>query len=139
MRPLVLVLLLIIANSLHLTAQVAKPLGRQVCVRCHVPEQRTLPSTPHDNDKACESCHGAGEQHLKSGGNPETMFSFARASAAQVVARCEQCHKNAVMEKHASGDVSCVSCHSVHHYARRKYLLKGDDSMNSARLVRVQP
>jgi hypothetical protein len=129
--PLSLLLILIIAPLSQ--AESNKSVGRQLCIGCHTPEQRTVIGTPHDNDKACESCHGPGEQHLKSSDKGSTMFSFRRATAAEVSARCQQCHKNPVMERHATGDVSCISCHSIHHYARRQYLLKADDNLNIAR------
>jgi transcription initiation factor TFIIIB Brf1 subunit/transcription initiation factor TFIIB len=50
--------------------------------------------------------------------------------------RCQECHRNAVMNDHAKGDVSCVSCHSVHHYVNKKHLLKPGENPfdNSASL-----
>lgn len=130
MRPLLSTFLILVA-VIGFASSPNKVVGRQACIRCHQPEQRMLPGTTHDNDKACESCHGPGEQHLKSGGNPESMFSFKRAGAEEVRGRCGQCHNNPVMAKHAAGDVSCANCHSIHHYVRRKYLLKPEDGLNT--------
>lgn len=129
-----LILLSVIICS---AADPGKPVGRQACLRCHAPEQRTLPGTTHDNDKACESCHGPGEQHLKSAGSSGVMFSFGHASAEEIRAKCSQCHSNPVMLKHATGDVSCLNCHSIHHYVRKKYLLKAEDRLNSASVGRL--
>lgn len=117
------------------SADLAKTTGRKSCVSCHVAEDRTVTGSAHDNDRSCEQCHGAGEQHLR---KPErgTMFSFSRATADEVKARCAECHRNPVMDNHAKGDVSCISCHSMHHYVSKKHLLKpGDNPLdNSARL-----
>jgi hypothetical protein len=84
--------------------------------------------TSHDDGMSCEGCHGTGEKHLKSGGDAGTMFSFRRATAEEVRARCGQCHQNAVMAKHAEGDISCIACHSAHHYVDKKHLLKPGDT-----------
>ncbi len=105
-----------------------KSVGRDVCAQCHSYERRTVGGTPHDDGKNCEGCHGPGEQHVKSGGGKDKVFSFSRATATEVRARCTECHRNAVMTEHAVGDVACTTCHSSHHYARKKYLLKADDT-----------
>jgi hypothetical protein len=108
--------------------QLPKTAGKDACTRCHQLERRTMTGTPHDNMKACEGCHGPGEQHLKSGADVASMFSYRRALAEEVRTRCGQCHHDPVMAKHAEGDVSCTTCHSAHHYVRRKYLLKAEDT-----------
>lgn len=101
--------------------------GKQTCWSCHSSEQKTVTGTPHEAGKGCESCHGPGEAHLKSPQDPSTIFSFRRASADQVRARCGECHNNPVMKHHAEGDVSCLACHSTHHYLNKRYLLKPHD------------
>ncbi len=106
-----------------------KNVGKTTCFKCHSYEQRTVQGTPHDDDKSCEGCHGPGEQHLKSGGDPGKMFSYAKASPDEIRARCGECHRDPIMARHAEGDVSCTSCHSSHHYVRKKYLLKADDNV----------
>jgi hypothetical protein len=108
--------------------QLPKSVGKDTCTKCHQSQRRTITGTPHDDVKACEGCHGGGEQHLKSGGDAATIFSYRRATAAEVRARCGQCHHNPTMEKHAQGDVACTSCHSSHHYIQKKYLLKPGDT-----------
>ena len=118
-----------------LSGDLSKATGRRSCVSCHGAEDRTVTATAHDSERSCEQCHGSGEQHLR---KPErgTMFSFSRATAEEVRARCRECHRDPVMENHAKGDVSCVSCHSQHHYVNKKHLLKPADNPldNSARL-----
>ena len=110
------------------TPQLPKDVGKDACARCHAYERRTTAQTSHDDAKSCEGCHGAGEKHLRTGGDASTMFSYRRATAEEVRARCGQCHQNPAMQKHAQGDVSCTACHSSHHYVQRKYLLKPVDT-----------
>ena len=105
-----------------------KYVGKASCYKCHSYEQRTAAGTPHDGDKGCEGCHGPGEQHLKSG-NGGSIFSFMKATPDEIRARCGECHREPIMSRHATGDVSCTSCHSSHHYVRKKYLLKADDDL----------
>ena len=110
--------------SLSATAQYpSKNVGKDTCGNCHSMEQKTVAGTPHDSAKGCEGCHGSGEEHLKSGDKRNTMFSFRKAAAMQVRERCGQCHTNLTMSRHAVGDVSCLACHSSHHYLKKKYLL----------------
>jgi hypothetical protein len=138
MRPYLAGVLLLLVPFLLSAGTPSKNMGKRSCVRCHAQEQKTVLETPHDSDQSCESCHGSGEQHLKSGGDPASMFSFVKASADEVRAKCNQCHQNPVMNRHAAGDVSCISCHSAHHYARKKHLLRADDNVleDIAHLVR---
>lgn len=108
--------------------QLPKTVGKDTCTRCHQYERKTTTGTPHDDSRSCEGCHGEGEKHLKSGGDSSTIFSYRRATAEEVRARCGQCHQNPSMEKHAQGDVACTACHSSHHYVQKKYLLKPSDT-----------
>jgi hypothetical protein len=123
----VLLSVLLLGGSFALCADSGKTVGRKACARCHQPEDRSLSSTTHDNDQSCEDCHGSGDAHVKSVQTHGLMFNFDLGDAAEVRARCGQCHHNPVMEHHATGDVSCIACHSIHHYAQKKYLLKPDD------------
>jgi len=124
------VLLILTLALLPLSAVVPpRNVGKTTCFKCHTYEQRTVQGTPHDDEKSCEGCHGPGEQHLKSGGSSGSIFSFLKANPDEIRARCGECHRDAIMARHAEGDVSCTSCHSSHHYVRKKYLLKADDNL----------
>ena len=101
--------------------------AKQTCWSCHSAEQKTVAGTPHESGRSCEACHGPGEAHLKAPQDHGTIFSFRVASADQIRARCGECHANPVMQDHAQGDVSCLACHSSHHYLKKKYLLKAKD------------
>ena len=127
-RPCIILSFFISAALILSPAQQQKTVGKDACARCHAYERRIIAGTPHEDGKACEGCHGAGEKHLKSGGDASTVFSYRRATAEEVRARCEQCHQNAVMARHAEGDVACTACHSSHHYVQKKYLLKPEDT-----------
>jgi hypothetical protein len=118
----------LLAAIFTFAADPSKTAGRKTCLRCHQLENRTLAATGHDDDRSCEQCHGPGEAHLRLPQTPGTMFDFDRSDAAEVRSRCGQCHRNPAMERHAAGDVSCIACHSIHHYAQKKHLLKPDDA-----------
>ena len=130
MNPRLALLLIFVCGSIALVAQdQPKFVGKEACWSCHAPEQKTVAGTPHAAGKSCEACHGAGEEHVHSPQDPKNIFSFHRASASEVREKCGQCHSNPTMARHATGDVSCLACHSSHHYVHRKYLLKPSDSV----------
>lgn len=129
-HPLLAAIGLISVTVLLSSQQPPRNIGKQACWSCHQPQQKMVSGTPHENGTSCEGCHGPGEAHVKSGGRPDTIFSYKRASAAEIRDKCGQCHNLPVMGRHASGDVSCISCHSSHHYTRKKYLLRPQDTMD---------
>ncbi len=122
-RCLSIVLLLLCCYTLAQDRHV----GKETCWSCHARQQKTVAGTPHESGRSCEACHGPGDAHLKSPQDPATIFSYRGASAQEVRAKCGQCHRNPVMAHHAEGDVSCLACHSSHHYLKKKYLLKAND------------
>jgi len=124
-RWLPAIVLLFCLNTL--AQQPQRHVGKEACWSCHAAEQKAVAGTPHENGKSCEACHGPGDAHLKSPQDPRSIFSYRGASADEVRARCGECHKNPVMARHAEGDVSCLACHSSHHYLKKKYLLKAND------------
>ena len=111
----------------HAVAQVTRHMGKETCWSCHASERKTVAGTPHESGRSCEGCHGPGEAHLKSPQERGSIFSFRSASADEVRAKCAQCHRNPVMAHQAEGDVTCLACHSSHHYLKKKYLLKAND------------
>ena len=72
----------------------------------------------------CESCHGDGEKHIetssqtRNGGN---IINPATQTSALANESCLQCHSRDRYlfdwrgGKHDRNDMSCLSCHSVHH------------------------
>lgn len=124
---LAIVIFLVASLSAQSSSKLPQGVGKEACTRCHQYERRTTAGTLHDNANSCQGCHGNGEQHLRSGGGSSTIFSYRRATAEEVRARCGHCHQNPAMKKHAQGDVACTSCHSSHHYGQKQYLLKPVD------------
>jgi predicted CXXCH cytochrome family protein len=111
-------------------AQVAAPAGQYAgeatCALCHAAVATKFASNPHSelallhNGKGvtCESCHGPGQAHVASGGDPTKIRQLDRLSAKQLDATCLSCHASAhpnfLRSDHAKADVSCSSCHSIH-------------------------
>ncbi len=105
------------------------------CAACHKEIVKNSAGNPHDkpapidggNGVNCASCHGSGEAHAHNGGLT-LIFDFAKATPKEVDAKCQTCHggKHADFERtaHAAGNVSCLSCHTIHAPAVAKHLLK---------------
>ncbi|MGZ4814826.1 MAG: hypothetical protein ACXVZV_05435 [Terriglobales bacterium] len=122
---LILATILFVLSSLFAAAQqTPQYVGKESCGNCHAAQQKTVAGTPHETGKSCEGCHGPGEDHIRANDKRKTIFSFKQAPAYLVRQQCGQCHSNPVMARHAEGDVSCVACHSAHHYLVKKHLLR---------------
>ncbi|MBI5241743.1 MAG: DmsE family decaheme c-type cytochrome [Elusimicrobia bacterium] len=122
-------------------AETAAFVGAETCAGCHAEVAEKFAKTFHgrkakSSDKlkaGCESCHGPGSLHAAAGGdknNPgfATIKNLKNLSASEQSAACLTCHKDAkqlMMWKtgsHATNDVSCLKCHSVHAGEGRKSL-----------------
>lgn len=106
---------------------------KDTCVSCHEGEapvvnflhrphgQSTDPRTPMGSE-GCESCHGASEQHKDKPREFGVDRSFKADSTLTSLEKndiCLGCHKGGnqkswMISEHASADVACVQCHSVH-------------------------
>ncbi len=124
--------------------------GPETCKGCHEAQWTAFQTNPHHRAEmdgavvadqvGCESCHGPGSLHAEAGGdksNPgfASIRNFKTISPAEASATCRGCHKGGEQfywdqGPHARRDVSCVSCHSVHHAERlgTTALLKGEDT-----------
>src|SRR5438034_1798140 len=101
--------------------------GNKVCADCHTSITRIFPASPHarfykDDLKwaataGCESCHGAGSEHVRAGGGRGKFIVNPRKNPET----CMQCH----LEIHAEfnlpqhhpvleGRMNCVQCHDPH-------------------------
>jgi len=114
--------------------------GGESCRECHGDLYKPFESTAHwktmlDTRRApafqgCESCHGPGEEHVNSGGDPEKIIRFSSLSASKVSERCLFCHvygeehSNFLRSAHKTSNVSCLDCHSPHHAAESQFLLR---------------
>ncbi len=114
-------------------------LGAETCKTCHADEYNSWEKTPHwkttldtkggPSKQGCESCHGPGGAHVAGGGDITKIFIFKNHSTKEIDNRCLGCHAggtehmNAVNSLHRQNDVSCTSCHSVHHAQTKELLL----------------
>ena len=108
------------------------PGGAKACLECH-DERSTLPVL-HTNhalladqrtpfaQNGCEGCHGPSAQHSEKPRRFKTAISFGKASETGAEDQnkvCLGCHEsgnrmNWRSSQHATGDLTCNSCHSVH-------------------------
>jgi predicted CXXCH cytochrome family protein len=103
----------------------AEFVGSSECTTCHETIARDFSTATHarlkaegDNAKniGCESCHGAGSLHVKSGGerrmivNPRKSPTTCFQCHTEVRAKFELPHHHPVLE----GKVSCADCHNPH-------------------------
>ena len=100
-----------------------------LCSRCHQAEHASFAKSPHGlsknpkapvNTKACQSCHGPGEQHVKSLGQvPLNFSSKKKMSVKEQNAVCLKCHTGGKVKlwhgsKHQREGNSCLDCHNTH-------------------------
>jgi predicted CXXCH cytochrome family protein len=103
----------------------AEFVGSEECATCHEDITKNFRTATHarlkapgDNAKnaGCESCHGPGSLHVKSGGAAHTIVNPRRSPETcfqchlEVRAKFELPHHHPVLE----GKVSCADCHNPH-------------------------
>jgi predicted CXXCH cytochrome family protein len=102
--------------------------GTDVCRGCHDELYEPVASSPHgalfkEGGRGCESCHGPGSAHVDGAGDKSKIFYFRDASPELVREHCLACHTQDPQPKHNQGKMTCLSCHSVHHYQSKAGLL----------------
>ena len=103
----------------------AEFVGSEECATCHEAIVRDFRTATHARLKAqgenaknigCESCHGPGSLHVKSGGERGTIINPRKSPQTcfqchmEVRAKFELPHHHPVLE----GKISCADCHNVH-------------------------
>lgn len=113
--------------------------GSEACKACHADEYKAWDNSPHwkttlnvkegPSHQGCEACHGAAASHVADPTDTSKLLLFTKASAKNINARCLECHAggtqhmNALNSIHSKNDVSCTSCHSIHHSETKEFLL----------------
>ena len=107
-------------------AKVGEFAGSETCALCHADLANKFSSNPHSElalmhggkGVTCESCHGPGQAHVASGGDPTKILQLSKMSPKQIDATCLGCHATAhpnfLRSDHAKAAVSCTNCHSIH-------------------------
>ena len=125
--------------------------GSDTCTVCHDQEE-TLKGTKHAqalNPKSpaaqhgCESCHGPGQAHVDDNDKGH-ILKFTKATPAQASAACLNCHSAGPHagwsgSKHEARNLTCTTCHSVHHpVSEARQLVKATETQLCATCHRVQ-
>jgi len=110
--------------------------GAEECAACHEQEVDALKKTPHGqaafalrSSHSCETCHGPGQAHIDSGGEPGTIKNFASLKSEESSQVCLGCHENGPQANwkgsiHQQRELACVTCHTVHHPKSDQWQLK---------------
>lgn len=125
--------------------------GSQACVKCHRNQVGSFVRTAmgeimiknprsEDEKKGCESCHGPGSKHIKSGetdgGAAGDIISFRKDSPRPVEERnaiCLSCHEHADRTNwsgsaHETRGLACTNCHQIMEKVSPKFqLVKGTE------------
>ncbi len=137
-------LLILLATAVTWSQRTAPPehagssyVGSDTCQPCHDDLYRTISGSvhqallesEHSGQKGCESCHGPGSAHVNGNGDPSKIFRFGEAGVEAVRARCGQCHQNFMGQDAGHQKLSCLACHSAHHYQQEKFLLTANKEL----------
>jgi len=114
----------------------SKYVGSDVCQGCHEGQYKEFAASAHvrtlEKEKAsaqgCESCHGAGAAHVEGGGDPEKIQRFAGVSPETIQQSCGECHAINLGAAHTRAKLTCLTCHSIHHYREVKSILIASES-----------
>jgi DmsE family decaheme c-type cytochrome len=112
--------------------------GSDTCAVCHEEEATAFQKTLHGQTAnprtpaaahGCETCHGPGQAHVDSGGDPTKIVRFSTLTPRDVSETCLSCHDrgdhvNWRGSMHDARNLSCTTCHSVHHPKSAQFQLK---------------
>lgn len=134
--------LLALACAASLQAQPVEPnpyVGSRTCQACHPDVWQTFHRNPHFRSIAmenrpeartgCEGCHGPGGLHVSNSGDKSKITVFPELKPAAVLENCLTCHSGDFgkteirRSSHSTGEVSCISCHSIHGSQEQRPLL----------------
>ena len=109
----------------------------ETCQACHGDITTSFEKSPHwktmndtrggHSKQGCEACHGPGGDHADDPSKP--VFDYKTATPEATTDRCLSCHASgsehmsASNSFHRQNDVSCTSCHSMHHATTKEHML----------------
>ena len=126
--------------------------GSETCLTCHSDMETTLKGTKHAQaldrrtpaaQQGCESCHGPGQAHVDDEAKGH-ILKFAKAPAAEASGACLTCHSGGAHagwtgSRHESRNLTCTTCHSVHHpMSAARQLVKNTETQVCATCHRTQ-
>jgi len=111
-------------------AAARKYVGVEVCQGCHEDAYKTFAASKHlktlkrpkVSEQGCEGCHGPGAEHAEAG-DPDKILRFPAASPAAIRQACTVCHEANLGAAHDKAGLTCLTCHSAHHYLERESIL----------------
>jgi DmsE family decaheme c-type cytochrome len=126
-----------VATGAQAPAQANDYVGEETCLTCH-DDKKAINGTPHGMSgdartpaatHGCESCHGPGQAHVDGGGDATQIRNPNNLSPNEASAICTTCHNKGEhlmwdSSAHASRDVGCTTCHSVHSFKSEQRQLK---------------
>jgi predicted CXXCH cytochrome family protein len=107
-----------------------KYVGVEVCQGCHEDSYKTFAESKHMqtlkrpkvSEQGCEGCHGPGADHAEAG-DPDKIRRFPTASPVAIREACTVCHQANLGAAHQKAGLTCLTCHSAHHYLQRESIL----------------
>jgi len=107
--------------------------GSDTCEVCHEAQSTVIKNTAHGQAKnertpaaahGCETCHGPAQAHVDDEKNGH-IRKMSEMKPAEVTALCQSCHNrrdHAAWDgsTHASRNLTCTTCHSVHDFKSSK-------------------
>jgi DmsE family decaheme c-type cytochrome len=126
--------------------------GSDTCLTCHSDMEPTPQGSKHAQaldprtpaaKQGCESCHGPGQAHVDDDAKGN-ILKFKQAPPAQASAACLTCHSGSTHggwqgSKHEARNLTCSTCHSVHHpVSPAKQLVKKTETQLCATCHRTQ-
>jgi predicted CXXCH cytochrome family protein len=113
-------------------ADASKYVGVEVCQGCHEDSYKSFAASAHlrtlkrqrVSEQGCEGCHGPGAEHAEAG-DPDKIRRFPSESPEAIRATCTACHEANLGVAHTKARLTCLTCHSAHHYQQLKSILVG--------------
>jgi predicted CXXCH cytochrome family protein len=108
----------------------SKYVGVEVCQGCHEDSYKAFAESKHVqtlkrakvSEQGCEGCRGPGADHAEAG-DPDKIRRFPAASPVAIREACTVCHQANLGTAHEKEGLTCLTCHSAHHYVQRESIL----------------